>query len=120
MSDLQNYSGSCHCGNVKYDVDLDLSGGVISCNCSICRRTGALLAFVPPEQFNLHSGADKVSDYQFNKKIIHHLFCSNCGIRAFCRGTGPDGKKMVSVNVRCLDGVDLDKLKINHYDGAHH
>lgn len=119
MSQLTKHSGSCHCGNVKYEVDLDLSGGVISCNCSICRRTGALLTFVAPEQFKLLSGEDEVTDYQFNKKVIHHLFCKNCGVRAFSRGTGPRGP-MVAINVRCIDDVDLDAVKINRHDGKHH
>lgn len=117
MSELTHYSGSCHCGHVKFEADLDLSGGVISCNCSICRRSGALLAFTTPEHFKLLAGDDAVSDYQFNKKIIHHLFCKNCGVRAFGTGTGPNGKQMYSINVRCLEGVELDQLKVNHFDG---
>jgi hypothetical protein len=119
MGDPQKYSGSCHCGNVKFEVLADLSQGVLSCNCSMCRRTGALLFFVGPEQFTLLSGDDAVSDYQFNKKVIHHLFCSNCGVRSYTRGTGPDGKAMFSVNARCLEGVDPDQLQIRHFDGKH-
>lgn len=117
MSELSHYSGSCHCGNVRFEVELDLSGGVISCNCSICRRTGALLAFATPENFKLLSGADAVSDYQFNKKNIHHLFCKNCGVRAFGTGTGRDGKPMYAINVRSIDSVDLGALKITEFDG---
>lgn len=117
MSALTHYTGSCHCGNVKFEADLDLSSGVVSCNCSICRRTGALLAFTSPDHFKLLSGDGAVSDYQFNKKNIHHLFCNNCGVRSFGTGTGPDGKQMYAVNVRCLDGVELEGLKVNHFDG---
>ena len=116
MPDPQTYSGSCHCGKVQYDVKLQL-GKVLSCNCSMCTRTGALLSFVPAEQFTLRSGEDTLSDYQFNKHIIHHHFCSQCGVRSFSRAKGPDGKPTVAINVRCLEGVDPRKLEISHYDG---
>lgn len=112
----ENYTGSCHCGRVRYEVEVVLEGA-ISCNCSMCSRTGAVMVFVPAEQFRLRSGEDALSDYQFNKKVIHHLFCSTCGVRSFSRGTGPGGKPMCAVNVRCLEGVDVDALKIQRFDG---
>jgi hypothetical protein len=90
---------------------------VISCNCSICEKRGLLLVFAPSDQFRLLSGGDKLADYQFNKKVIHHQFCPNCGIEAFARGTSPGGGEMVAINVRCLDGVDLGSLTLTPYDG---
>ena len=117
MSEPKTYTGSCHCGRVSYEADADLSR-VISCNCSICRKRGALLAFVPADKFRLKSGDADLSDYQFNKKVIHHLFCHTCGVSSFCRGTRPDGAQMVALNVRCLDGVDLEALNIKPFDGA--
>jgi hypothetical protein len=114
---MTKHTGSCHCGAVAYEVELDI-GPVISCNCSICRRTGALLAFVSEAAFTLQKGQDALHDYQFNNHVIHHLFCRTCGIRSFGRGVAPDGSKMVAINVRCLDGVDLDALKIQRFDGA--
>lgn len=110
------YSGSCHCGAVKYRATLEL-GGVISCNCSICSRKGYLLAFVDPDQFELQAGEDALADYQFNRKNIHHLFCKTCGIESFSRGTGPDGKPKIAINVRCLEGVDLSALEVMPFDG---
>jgi hypothetical protein len=115
MAETKTYTGSCHCGHVSYEAEADLSA-VISCNCSICRKRGALI--VPADQFRLTSGGDALSDYQFNNKVIHHLFCKNCGISSFSRGTGPGGVEMVAINVRCLDGVDLDALNISKFDGA--
>jgi hypothetical protein len=112
----ENYTGSCHCGSVRYEVRTALDGA-ISCNCSMCSRTGAVMVFVPAEQFQLLSGEDALSDYQFNKRNIHHVFCSTCGVRSFSRGTGPGGKPMCAVNVRCLEGVDVDSLKIERFDG---
>ena len=116
MSEAKTYSGSCHCGKVRFEATTDLKR-VVQCNCSICARLGYMLTFMPPEQFKLLSGEGDLKDYQFNKKNIHHLFCSNCGVRGFGRGIGPGGKQMYAVNVRCLEGVDLDGLNITQYDG---
>jgi hypothetical protein len=116
MSEAKTYGGSCHCGNVTYTVAIDLSH-VMTCNCSICSRTGAVMAFVPKAAFELKSGAGAQSDYQFNTKNIHHLFCSTCGVRSFARGTDRKGREMVMINVRCLEGVDLKSLTIPEHDG---
>ncbi len=113
---MTTYSGSCHCGNVRYEVSASLEN-LISCNCSMCSRSGTLLEFVPEEKFKLLSGEDSLTDYQFNKHVIHHVFCNKCGVKSFARGTGPDGKPMVAINVRCLEGVDANKLPTIHYDG---
>jgi hypothetical protein len=116
MPEAKTYNGSCHCGRVRFEVTTDLSR-VISCNCSLCGRTGALLTFAPAEQFKLLAGEDATTDYQFNKHIIHHLFCSTCGIRSYARGQMPDGREMRAINVRCLEGVDPDALQITKVDG---
>jgi hypothetical protein len=116
MAQSKTYRGACHCGNVKYEVETDL-GTVLACNCSLCSRAGYLLTFVPATQFKLLSGEDAQRDYQFNKKKIHHLFCATCGVRSFGHGTGPDGSEMYAINVRTLDGVDLDALKIQKVNG---
>jgi hypothetical protein len=112
----KTYRGGCHCGNVRYEVQTDLAN-VISCNCSICSRVGYVLTFVPPEHFKLLAGEGAQTDYQFNTKNIHHLFCSTCGVRSFGRGTGPGGAAMYAINVRTLDGVDADALPIKKVDG---
>jgi len=117
MSESKTYRGSCHCGNVKYEVAMDLSGPVLACNCSMCGRTGSLMTFVPEEKFTLTAGEGSLSDYQFNTKNIHHLFCSNCGVRSFGRGTGHGGAGMCMINVRCLEGVDPLALQVKHVDG---
>jgi hypothetical protein len=116
MPEAKTFTGSCHCGKVQFEVTSDLAR-VFACNCSICSRAGYLLTFVPEEQFKLLGGEDAMTDYQFNKKNVHHLFCSTCGIRAFGRGAGRDGKAMRAVNVRCLEGVDLDALTVTPVDG---
>ncbi len=117
MSETKTYMGSCHCGKVRYEVGLNLSGQFIACNCSICGRTGTLLTFVPIADFKLLAGEDALTDYQFNTKQIHHLFCATCGVRSFARGVKPGGGEMCAINARCLEGVDADKLDIQHFDG---
>jgi hypothetical protein len=116
MPEAKTYTGSCHCGRVRYDATLDLAQ-VIECNCSHCQRKGLLLTFVPSSQFTLRSGEQELADYQFNKKIIRHLFCRTCGVQPFARGKMPDGSAAVAVNVRCLEGVDVSALKPMPFDG---
>ncbi len=116
MSEMKTYVGSCHCGKVRFEVKTTLDK-LMSCNCSICSRMGWLLAFAPAEQFTLLSGADSLTDYQFGKKHIHHVFCSTCGVRSFGHGAGPDGKESYAVNARCLEGVDLEGVPVTSFDG---
>ena len=113
----EKHSGSCQCGTVAFAVNIDLSS-TITCNCSRCRRLGSILAFAPWEQFTLTKGEDATTTYQFNKHAIDHKFCKTCGIQAYARGVGPGGAVMAAINVRCLDGVDIDALKPQKFDGA--
>lgn len=108
---------SCHCGAVQFDAELDLSTPA-TCNCSICGRTGAIMAFVPTSNLSNVVGEDKLVDYQFGKKSIHHVFCSICGCRPFARGAGHDGAEWAMVNLRCIEGLDVHTLQITkQYDG---
>lgn len=115
---MTSYKGSCHCGAVRYTAEVDLAQPVITCNCSMCGRTGSMLTFVPTDKFTLEQGADALTDYQFNKHKVHHLFCKTCGIKSFARGTDKQGNEMIAVNARCLEGVDPAALKTHHVDGA--
>jgi hypothetical protein len=110
------HHGGCHCGAVRYTVEIDLSKPVTQCNCSICLRSGYLLSFVPTNAFKLEKGEESLTDYQFNKKVIHHLFCKTCGVRSFARGEGPNGPTF-AINTRCLDDVDVGTLSVRHFDG---
>ena len=116
MSDEKTYAGGCHCGAVRYEVPLKLDGAM-TCNCSICSKTGTMLTFVPADRFRLLSGEGALTDYQWGKKRLHHLFCKHCGVRSFGRGSMPDGTAMVAVNVRCLDGVDPAAIPVKAFDG---
>lgn len=77
---------------------------------------GVLLAFVPAAQFKLISGEDNLTEYRFNKKVISHLFCKTCGVQSFGRGEGKEGPT-VAINVRCLDGVELENLTVTPLNG---
>jgi hypothetical protein len=116
MATEQTYKGSCHCGKVSYEVKAELEQ-VIACNCSICSKKGHLLTFVAPEKFSLLSGDARLTDYQFHKMNIHHLFCPTCGVQSFMRGKKRDGSAIVAINVRCLEGVDPGGLKVTQVDG---
>jgi hypothetical protein len=116
MTETKTYTGSCHCGAVKFELKAALDG-VGACNCSICRRVGAVMKSVPTSAFTLLSGADAMLDYQFGKKTAHHPFCKTCGVRTHTLwGEGDDAKAIV--NLRCVDGLDVDSLAVTKYDGA--
>lgn len=110
------YQGSCHCGKVAFEVEGELTGAM-ECNCSICTRKGALMWFVPREKLRLLTPEDAMATYTFNKHVIEHRFCKTCGIHAYGEGVDPKGHRMAAVNVRCLEGVDLAAIPIQHFDG---
>ncbi|HET9679959.1 MAG TPA: GFA family protein [Gammaproteobacteria bacterium] len=110
------YQGSCHCGNVAFEVEGDITQ-VMACNCSMCQRKGALLWFVPRDKLQLKTAEDKIGTYMFNKRAIKHRFCTSCGIHPYGEGTAPDGSEMSAINVRCLDEVDIDSIPVKQIDG---
>lgn len=111
------HHGSCHCGGIKFEVEGTIET-LMDCNCSICRRRGHLLWFVPASAFRLLTPESEITTYRFNKKHIAHCFCRTCGSATHGHGAGPDGKEMYAVNARCLPDVDLKAFKIVEYDGA--
>jgi hypothetical protein len=113
----KTYTGGCQCGKVRYGAQADI-GEVITCNCSRCRELGSLLAAVAMSDFKLLSGEGETTEYQFNNRRIHHPFCKTCGIQSYAYGKGPGGREMVMLNVRCLDGVDVEQFAVKKFDGA--
>jgi hypothetical protein len=109
--------GSCHCGRIAYSLDAEPTEA-IECNCSICRRKGALLAAFAPDKFQLETSRDDIAVYTFGKHVIRHQFCKTCGCAPFAEGIGPDGEAMVAINLRCAENVDLSTVKISRFDGA--
>ena len=110
------YQGSCHCGKVAYEVEGELKDAM-ACNCSLCQRKGSLLWFVPRSQFRLLTPESAAATYTFNKHVIQHRFCPACGIHPFAYGVDRAGNAMAAINVRCLEGVDLDALSVKNFDG---
>jgi len=116
MPEMRVYRGSCHCGRVRYEVETDLVM-VLDCNCSFCQKRGAVWTYVGADQFTLLSGGDELTDYRFNRKVIHHVFCRTCGVGSFSKGENEDGAEGFGVNVRCLDDIDVEALTLTLYDG---
>ena len=110
------YKGSCHCGQVAFEVEGTLDGAM-ACNCSICQRKGSLMWFVPRESLKLLTPDENASTYTFNKHVIRHRFCPTCGMHPYGEAPDPTGKAMAAINIRCLEGIELDKIPLTHFDG---
>ena len=111
---------SCHCGRVEAEINLtDSFKKVLKCNCSICKRKGAVMTMVKNEDFKITKGKEALKLYQFHTKVAKHYFCSNCGI--YTHHNPRSNPNMTGLNVGCIDEVDtfqLDEISIN--DGKNH
>lgn len=105
------YQGSCHCGKVRYEAQIDPKEGTGKCNCSICTKTRFWGTIVKPDQFRLLAGQEFLKDYQFGTNSVHNYFCSNCGVRSFGKGHIEEiGGDFYSINVATLDNVDFKEF----------
>lgn len=123
LSGAKNHSGGCHCGAVRFDVELGASLGGGRCNCTVCAKIGQTGAIVKPNAFTLRAGESNLGRYEWGAKISTRFFCKTCGIHCFGRGhLAQLGGDYVSVNLNCLDDVDVndpDAVKIVYWDGRH-
>lgn len=110
------FRGSCHCGKIAFEVE-GLIEKAMACNCSICSRKGSLLWFVPREQLTVQAADENIGTYQFNKHVIRHRFCPTCGIHPYAEGIDPQGRAIAAINIRCLDGLDLEIIPVQQFDG---
>ena len=117
----KTYHGSCHCGAVRFECELDLAGGTSRCNCSICAKTRFWKAIARADEFRLLQGEDALVDYRFGSNAIHHRFCSRCGVKPFGSGELEAlGGRFYAVNIACLDDAtdeELARAPVIHEDG---
>ena len=117
---MRTYKGSCHCGAVRFEADLDLTQPSYRCNCSICRRNRFWPAVAKSNGFRLISGQEMLTEYRFNTKKNQHFFCKVCGVRPFGIGNETPMGTMYGVNIGCLEGVseeELANIPITYVDG---
>jgi hypothetical protein len=123
---LKTHHGSCHCGAVRYEVDIDLANGSNKCNCSNCAKSRAWFSFVPGSAFRLQSGAEALSEYRWTppgkpEPFLTFAFCKHCGVRVYGTGDHPKvGGRMYAVAIATLDDVDADELAaapVKYIDG---
>ena len=114
------HRASCHCGTVV--LELDLPDGIVNplrCNCSMCRRKGAIMATFPESGIKVVQGEASLSTYQFNTEVARHYFCSNCGVYTHHRRRSNPNE--YGYNVGCLEGVnpfDLEPVRLS--EGTNH
>ena len=110
----------CHCGEVEAEINISSDiEKFLRCNCSICKRKGAIMSMIKNEDFKIIKGEDKLTLYQFHSKIAKHYFCSICGI--YTHHNPRVNPAMTGFNIGCIDKFDskkLDKVPIN--DGQNH
>jgi hypothetical protein len=124
---VQTYRGSCHCGAIRFEVDMDLSEGTTRCNCSYCTKVRAWFAFVPAGRVRISSTADALADYQWvppgkSEPNLHFRFCKSCGVRVFAKGhESALGGDFYAIAIAALDDADPDELagSIRYVDGRH-
>lgn len=113
-----SFTGSCHCGRLSYTVNEPLPTKGLVCNCSICKRKGNIHHFTSPDKFTFLGSASDIAEYQFNKHLITHQFCKQCGCAPFAHGTDGKGNNAVEINLRCVSECDIEALEITQYNGA--
>lgn len=114
------HSGGCHCGSVRFEVALEPGFKGSRCNCSICSKTAVTGAIVKPHAFRLVAGEADRGTYRWGGNISTRFFCKHCGIHCYGEGhLDAIGGDYVSVNLNCLDGIDVNELELVHWDGRH-
>jgi hypothetical protein len=112
---MHNCSGGCHCGRVKFEIEVPSEVLVQRCSCSICQKSGYLHLIVSAKQFNLLRGEESLVDYRFHTGVARHLFCGNCGIKSFyVPRSHPDS---FSINLNCIDLPVGVNVTMQEFDG---
>lgn len=109
------FTGSCHCGKVQFEVEMDLDH-VRVCDCTVCHKRGALNYRVDDSKLRILTPLEEMTLYQWHTKTAKDYFCPDCGILPFRRPRGAPDRW--AVNVRCLDGVDISEIPVRQIDGS--
>jgi len=114
---MKKYQGSCHCGAVLFTFQSDSVNTGMRCNCSFCKRKGAVMSTftLTPEELNIDAGQGALERYQFDSKLAKHYFCRTCGINPFLESMTRPGN--FRVNLGCIDAIELDRLELKLFDG---
>jgi hypothetical protein len=124
----KTFTGSCHCGAIRYEAELDLAAGTSRCNCSFCGKNRFWMAVVTAPRLRITAGEDKLVDYQHvppgrPAAFLHLYFCGQCGTRPFSKGGHLPalGSEFYAVNVATLDATpeELAAAPVKFVDGAH-
>ena len=108
------YEAKCHCGEIAFSVEGELDRAV-ACNCSICAQSGYLHWMVDPAQVQLKTPLEKATLYVWGPGQARHWFCPKCGVAVLRIPRGMPNR--YTVNVRCLEGVDVESIPTEHFDG---
>tara|TARA_Y100000992_G_C21211371_1_gene465620 strand:- start:160 stop:525 length:366 start_codon:yes stop_codon:yes gene_type:complete len=110
----------CHCGEIEAEINVPNNfEKIVRCNCSICKRKGAIMSMVKNEDFKITKGNDKLKMYQFHSKIAKHFFCVNCGI--YTHHNPRINPSLTGFNLGCVDDIDIFKLNnVVVIDGQNH
>jgi hypothetical protein len=113
------HEGSCHCGAVRFEVQIDATQGT-RCNCTVCTKIAGLYGMVSPDAFRLLSGEPSLAFYEWGGKTAKRYFCKTCGVSVFSRGHLKElGGDYVCVALNVLDDVDPATVKVGYSDGRH-
>jgi hypothetical protein len=113
------HQGGCHCGAVRFELELEGAVQGSRCNCSICTKVAQTGAIVKPSAFRLLEGEESLSKYVWGRISTRH-FCKHCGVHCFGLGHLAEvGGDFASVNLNCVDDVDVNQIPVIHWDGRH-
>jgi hypothetical protein len=117
---MKTYHGSCHCGAVGFEADIDIGAGTIKCNCTICTKMRFWAAAVAPSAFRLRQGLASLREYRYHTRRDAHYFCGECGINIFSTGDSSRSGPFVAVTVSSLDDLPVEELvaaPVRYIDG---